>query len=91
VQRLLSYQNDFLISVLNFYFMDIVSILWALVSLCITVAIIYLIIWVLRKFGIMIPATILRIIWVIIVLLAIIWIIEHFFTGRSGIVIHHRR
>jgi hypothetical protein len=71
--------------------MDIVSILWALVSLCITVAIIYLIIWVLGKLGLVIPATILRIIWVILVLLAIIWIIEHFFTGRSGIVIHHRR
>ena len=71
--------------------MDIVSILWALVSLCIAVAVIYLILWVLGRLGIVLPEKIKRIIWVILVLLVIIWIINNFFAGGSGIRIHHRR
>jgi hypothetical protein len=64
----------------------LVSILWALVYLCIICAVIYLIIWVLGKLGIAIPPNILTIVWVILVLLAIIWIVQHFSPVWSG---HH--
>lgn len=64
--------------------MSILSILWALVSLCIFVAVIYLILWVLGKLGITIPDNIRNIIWVILVLLAIIWIVSHFFVGGGS-------
>jgi hypothetical protein len=75
--------------------MDIVSILWALVSLCIIVAVIYLVFWVLGKLGIVIPDKIVTIIWVILVLLAIIFLVQHFFYGGGGTTIdmgtHHSR
>jgi hypothetical protein len=59
----------------------IVTILWALVWLCIIVLVIWVILWVLDQLGFSIPANILKIIWVIVVLIAIIWLITHFFTG----------
>jgi hypothetical protein len=71
--------------------MDIVNILYALISLAIAVGVIYLIIWVLGKLNIVLPQNILRIIWVILVLLTIIWIIEHFFGGGVRIGMPHRR
>jgi hypothetical protein len=71
--------------------MDIVSILYALISFAIAVGIIYLIIWVLGRLGINLPQNILRIIWVILVLLAIIWIIQHFFSGGIDIRMPRRR
>jgi hypothetical protein len=71
--------------------MDIINILWALVSLCIAVGIIYLILWVLGALGLAIPANIVKVIWVILVLLAIIWIVEHFLVGGSGRSLELRR
>jgi hypothetical protein len=71
--------------------MDIISILYALISLAVAVGVIYLIIWVLGKLNIVLPENILRIIWVILVLLTIIWIIEHFFGGNIRIGMPHRR
>lgn len=65
--------------------MDIMSILWALVSLCIFVAVIYLVFWVLGKLGLVIPDRIVTIIWVILVLLAIIFVVQHFFMGGSSV------
>ena len=56
----------------------IITILWALVYLCIIVAVVWLILWVLAKLGIAIPANVLNIIWVIVVLLSIIWLVQHF-------------
>jgi len=71
--------------------MDIVSILWALVSLCIAVGVIYLILWVIGQLGLVIPANIVKIIWVVLVLLAIIWIVQHFFIGGGSVLeVHHR-
>lgn len=71
--------------------MGIVAILWALVSLCVAVAVIYLIFWVLGQLGINIPANIVKIIWVILVLLAIIFIAQHFFVGSDlGFDVHRR-
>ena len=56
----------------------IITILWALVYLCVIVAIVWLILWVLSKLGIAIPTNVLNIIWVIVVLLSIIWLVNHF-------------
>jgi hypothetical protein len=61
----------------------LISVLWALVTLCIVVGVIYLILWVLGSLGIVIPANIVKVIWVILVLLAIIFIVEHFFSGSG--------
>ena len=71
--------------------MDIVSILYALISLAIAVGIIYLIIWILGKLNIVLPQNILRVIWVILLLLTLIWIIQHFFGGSMRIGMPHRR
>jgi hypothetical protein len=62
----------------------LITILWALVYLCIFVAVVWLVLWVLGKLGIAIPANVLNIIWVILVLLCIIWIISHFSGAWSG-------
>jgi hypothetical protein len=64
----------------------LISVLWALVYLCVFVAIIWLILWVLCKLGLAIPDNVLKIIWVILVLLCIIWLVQHFAGSWSG---HH--
>lgn len=64
--------------------MDILSILWFLVSLAIAVGVIYLIFWVLGQLGLVIPANIVKVIWVILILLVIIWAVEHFLLGSGG-------
>ena len=56
----------------------LITILYALLYLAIVVGIIYLVLWVLAKLGIAIPANIVNVIWVILLLLAVIWILEHF-------------
>lgn len=63
--------------------MDILAILWFLVSLAIAVGVIYLILWVLGQLGLVIPANISKVIWVILILLVIIWAVQHFFYGTS--------
>jgi hypothetical protein len=60
---------------------SVTSVLWALVWLCMAVALIYLIIWVFGKLGIDIPPNVVTIIKVILILLALIFIINHFFIG----------
>lgn len=60
----------------------LLSILWALISLAIGVGVIYLILWVLGSLGINVPANIMKVVWVILVLLIIIWILQHFFYGH---------
>jgi hypothetical protein len=57
---------------------SITSVLWALVWLCIAVALIYLL-------GIAISANVVTIIKVILILLALIFIINHFFLRGGGI------
>lgn len=69
--------------------MDIVSILWALVSLCVIVAVIYIVFWVLNKLGLVIPEKIITIMWVILVLLAIIFVIQHFFYDGGFVHFHY--
>jgi hypothetical protein len=71
--------------------MDLINILWALVSLCIVVGVIYLILWVFGSLGLVIPANIVKVIWVILVLLALIFIIQHFFYGTSVVGNGHHR
>lgn len=60
----------------------IVSILYALISLAVVVLVIKLLLWVLGVLGLAIPPNIEKIIWVILLLLAIIWIVQHFFIGH---------
>lgn len=65
---------------------SVTSVLWALVWLCIAVALVYLVLWVFAKLGIDIPANVVMIIKVILILLALIFIIDHFFVaGGHGI------
>jgi hypothetical protein len=59
----------------------VTAVLWALVWLCIAVALVYLILWVFAKLGIDIPPNVVMIIKVILILLALIFIIDHFFIG----------
>ena len=60
---------------------SVTSVLWALVWLCIAVALVYLILWVFAKLGIAIPPNVVMIIRVILILLALIFIINYFFGG----------
>ena len=64
---------------------SITSVLWALVSLAIIVGLIYVIFWVVSKLGLVIPANIANVLWVILVLLALIFIVQHFFYGGAGL------
>jgi hypothetical protein len=57
------------------------TILYALLSLAIAVGVIYLILWVLGMLGLAIPPNIVKVVWVILLLLAVIWIFQHFLTG----------
>jgi hypothetical protein len=63
---------------------SVTSVLWALVWLCIAVALVYIIIWVFGKLGIAIPANVVMIIKVVLILLALIFIINYFFMGGGG-------
>jgi bacteriorhodopsin len=65
--------------------MDIVNILYALISLAVVVLIIYIILWALAQLGLAIPENIKKVIWVILVLLALVFIIQHFFYGGGYI------
>jgi len=71
--------------------MSIVTILYALISLAIAVGVIYLILWVLGQLGLSIPPNIVKVIWVILILLVLIWIVEYFFAGGGNISLPHRR
>lgn len=64
---------------------SITAVLWALVSLAVIVGLIYIVFWVLSKLNIVIPPNIANVIWVILVLLALIFIVQHFFYGGTGL------
>jgi hypothetical protein len=69
----------------------LITILWALVYLAIIVGVLYLVLWVFSKLGIAIPSNIINVIWVIVVLLAIIWLVSHFWGGSGGPDFRHVR
>jgi hypothetical protein len=68
----------------------LLTILYALLSLAGAILIIYLILWILGLLGIVIPENIRKVIWAILIILALIFIVTHFFSG-ADLGIHHYR
>jgi hypothetical protein len=64
----------------------LITFLSALLYLAIICVVIYVVIWVLGMLGVVIPANILKAIWAIVVILALIWLISHFSGSWS---VHH--
>jgi len=62
------------------------AILFGLLYLAVAVLVIYVVLWLLGKLGIVIPANIVSVIWVILIILVLIWIVQHFAPVWSG---HH--
>jgi len=60
-------------------------ILYALLSLAVVILVIYVILWVLSLLGIVIPDNIRKIIYAILIILALIWICQHFDLFGSGL------
>jgi len=67
-------------------------ILYALLSLAIVILVIYVILWVLSLLGIVIPDNIRKVIWAILIIIALIWICQHFFYNGIDLGLdHHTR
>lgn len=67
------------------------SVIMALIYLCVIAIVIYIVIWVLGQLGIAIPDHIMKIIWVIVVLLALLFILRTLLPGmglRLGMMEH---
>jgi hypothetical protein len=62
----------------------LVTILYALLYLAIVIVVVYILLWVLSLLGVAIPANILKAIWAIIIIIALIWIITHFAGDFNG-------
>jgi len=60
------------------------SVIIALIYLCVIIAVVWLVIWVLGQLGIPIPAMVMKIIWVIVVLLALLYLWRAF-GGQLGL------
>jgi hypothetical protein len=61
----------------------LISILYALLYLALVIGAIYLILWILGLLGIVIPENIRKVIWAVIIILALIWIVSN--LGGFGI------
>lgn len=59
------------------------AVIMGLIYLCLVVIAIYLIIWVLQQLGIAIPENIMKIIWVIVVLVAILILVRTILPGMG--------
>jgi len=62
----------------------LITILWALLTLAGAVLVIYLVLWILGLLGIVIPENIRKVIWAILLILALIFIVTHFLGGDIG-------
>jgi hypothetical protein len=71
-------------------FAMLITILTALLYLAIIVVVVYVIIWVLGLLGVVIPGNILKAVWAIIIILALIWLITHF-AGDINLAPRHYR
>lgn len=58
------------------------SIIIALIYLCALVLVVYVAFWVIRKLGLEIPDRVETIIWVIVALLALLWLLVPLLPGR---------
>jgi len=59
------------------------SVIMGLIYLCLVVIAIYLIIWVIGQLGIVIPDNIMKVIWVIVVLVAILILVRTILPGMG--------
>lgn len=64
---------------------SVTAVLWALLWLCVLAGLIYLVLWVIGQLGIVLPGNVINIIKVILILLALIFIIDHFFYHGGSI------
>lgn len=56
----------------------LVDVISALIYLCILVACVYLVIWVLGQIGVALSEQVMRIIWIIVALCVLLYIVTHF-------------
>jgi len=59
------------------------SIVMAMISLCLLVLAIYIVLWVLSQLGIVIPENVMKIVWVIVVLVAILILVRTVLPGMG--------
>ena len=63
----------------------IASVIMFLISICALALVIYLVLWVLTDvLGLAIPAKVIQILWVIVVLIAILWLVQMVLPGVGG-------
>lgn len=58
------------------------SVIYALIAICIIVAVVYLVIWVLQQLGVPLPGQVIKIMWVIVGLLCLL-MLWHMIGGVS--------
>jgi hypothetical protein len=56
------------------------AVIYALISICVIVLVVYLIVWVLGAIGVPIPPNIMKVVWVIVALLCIL-VLWHLLSG----------
>jgi hypothetical protein len=56
------------------------AVIYALISICVIVLVVYLVIWVLGQIGVPLPANVMRVIWVIVALLCVL-VLWHLLSG----------
>jgi hypothetical protein len=62
------------------------SVITFLIYICILAIVIYLVIWVLRDVvGLPIPEKVVQLLWVIVALIAILWLVQMVLSGGSGL------
>lgn len=60
------------------------SVIYFLISLCLLAIVFYVVIWILRDvIGLPIPEKVIQLLWVIVALIAILWLVQ-LVTGGSG-------
>lgn len=50
------------------------SVIRFLIGICLLVAAVYLVLWVLTAIGLLIPAMVVKIIWIVVALIALLWL-----------------
>jgi hypothetical protein len=62
------------------------SVITFLIYICILAIVIYLVIWVLRDVvGLPIPEKVVQLLWVIVALIAILWLVQMVLSGGGGL------
>ena len=61
------------------------TVITALIYICLFALVVYLVVWVLRDVvGLPIPAKVIQLIWVIVALIAILWLVQLVLGGSGG-------